>query len=467
MGFHLPPPVASFLTIALILFLFRRDIREKPNISGALWLPLIWLVITCSRSISQWLTILGLPAPGGSSVEEGSPLDASFFFILIAAGFYVLQRRQISLSEIVRNNQWLTVFFAYCLISIVWSDFPFIALKRWIKVLGLPTMALIVLTDPNPEEAVKRLMKRCAYVIVLVSILWIKYYPQLGRGFEPWSGEASNNGIAENKNSLGVDLLILGFFFLWYLLQTWKMERTTWRRRELQLIVGFMIGVGWLFSQASSATALISFAIGALTVVFVGLRSINKNRIGTYVFGTLGLAAAAELLFGISGGVSEALGRGSKMSGRGPLWQALLEFDINPILGTGFESFWLGERPNRLAGLFYYIPNEAHNGYLEIYLTLGIIGLFILIALFVAVFRKIRRELFRNFEWGRYRLGFFVAVVLYNWTEAGFKTLIPISFVFYMIAIDYPRPHLTSSQSFSGVARSKERTRFAYAEREP
>ena len=92
------------------------------------------------------------------------------------------------------------------------------------------------------------------------------------------------------------------------------------------------------------------------------------------------------------------------------LWTRLLGLHTNPILGTGFESFWLGERPEQLEGIFFFIPNEAHNGYLEIYLNLGLIGLFILIGLFVATFWKIRLDLFRNFEWGRYRLGFFVAV---------------------------------------------------------
>ena len=43
-------------------------------------------------------------------------------------------------------------------------------------------MALIVLTEPDPEEALIRLMKRCAYVVVPVSILWIKYYPRVGNG---------------------------------------------------------------------------------------------------------------------------------------------------------------------------------------------------------------------------------------------------------------------------------------------
>ena len=464
MGIQLPPTIASCLTVAFIIYLFRRDIRERPNVSGALWLPLIWLVICCSRGLSLWLDIFGVPVSGGASVEEGSPLDAAFFSILIAAGLYVLKRRGLHLSKIVRNNQWLTIFLLYCLVSVVWSDFPFVAFKRWIKILGHPIMALIVLTEPHLKEALTRLMERCAYVVVPVSMLFIKFYPQLGRAFEPWSGMATSTGITTNKNMLGADCLILGFFFFWHLLQTRRAERSTWRRNELWLIAGFSIGICWLFSQAHSATAFTSLIVGILIVVFVGIRSVNKNLIGRYMLAALLLVAVAELVFGISGRFSEALGRGSELSGRTLLWTRLLNMDTNPILGTGFESFWLGERPERLKGLFYFIPNEAHNGYLETYLTLGVIGVFLLVGLFIATFWKTRLELFQNFEWGRYRLGFLVAVILYNWTEAAFKTVNPIWFVFYLIAIDYPGTQLTRSQAPVVVARSEEDMEFAYIE---
>jgi exopolysaccharide production protein ExoQ len=179
----------------------------------------------------------------------------------------------------------------------------------------------------------------------------------------------------------------------------------------------------------------------------------------------LTLLVIAELTFGVSGRFSETLGRGSGLSGRTLLWTELLKLDTNPIVGTGFESFWLGKRPEQLEGIFYYIPNEAHNGYLETYLTLGVIGVFLLLGLFVATFWKIRLELFRNFQLGRYRLGFLAAVVLYNWTEAGFKTISPIWFVFYFIALDYPRIYLSDAESSVGGAGSEKDVAFAYVER--
>jgi exopolysaccharide production protein ExoQ len=103
---------------------------------------------------------------------------------------------------------------------------------------------------------------------------------------------------------------------------------------------------------------------------------------------------------------------------------------------------------------------------LDIYLDLGIIGLSILIGLLIATFWKIRPELFRNFEWGRYRLGLLAAVILRGWTEATFHPASVLWFVFHIIAMDYPLTHLTTARPSVGVARSEESREFAYAEEE-
>lgn len=460
----MPPPLAAFLTVAFIVFVYRWDIREKPNVGGALWLPLLWLIISCSRGLSGWLNIFGLRATGAIQVEEGSPLDACFYFVVIVAGFFVLGKRQVRLSEIVSRNGWITAFLVYCLISIVWSDFPLVAFKRWIKILGHPIMALIVLTEPDPADAFRWLMKRCAYVVVPVSILFIKYYPQWGITYDQWTGVRQTNGIAQGKNLLGANCLILGYFFFSYLLRIWQTERSTSRRKELFIIAGSLLGICYVLRLAHSATSSISLCIAIATFVLVGFRFINKNFIGTYFLSALVFLLIAELGFGLSGQVSEALGRSSNLTGRTELWATLLKFHTNPIFGTGFESFWLGERLQRLAEIYWWHPNEAHNGYLEIYLSLGLIGLFILGGIFVATFWKIRVDLFQNFQWGRYRLGFLAAIVLYNCTEAAVRAFHPVWFMFYIIALDYPRAHLTTEQLSVGDESSEESRELAYAE---
>ena len=82
----MPPKLALILTIGFIAVLFRRDFREKPNVTRAIWLPTIWMFIIASRPISQWLHIFGLPGFGAVAVEEGSSLDALVYLGLLLLG---------------------------------------------------------------------------------------------------------------------------------------------------------------------------------------------------------------------------------------------------------------------------------------------------------------------------------------------------------------------------------------------
>lgn len=434
----MPSPVALVIYLAGVVWLFRRDIRQKPNVTGALWIPLIWLFIIMSRFISSWLGIFGLHL-GAISVEEGSPVDALGSFVLIVAGIRVLAKRGFSLSEFVRQNRWLTIFLVYCFLAIFWSDFMFVSFKRWFKILGQPIMVLVLFTEPDFETALTVLLKRVAYVVVPVSILFIKYFPGLGRGFSEWTGEGYNTGITLDKNALGVDCLILGFFFFWYMLKVWKLEKSRFRRNELILCAAFLFLIGWLFHEAQSSTSLVSCLVGISLMVMLGLPVIRKENIGTYILLAAAFGALAEYVFGISDLFFSLLGKDRTFTDRTLVWADCLSIPINPIIGVGFESFWLGERQEAMNEKWYWHPNEAHNGYLETYLNLGLLGLFLLLAMLFAIFWKARRELLTNFHFGRFRLSFLMALLLYNWTESSFKALHPMWFAFYIIALDYPK----------------------------
>ena len=69
----------------------------------------------------------------------------------------------------------------------------------------------------------------------------------------------------------------------------------------------------------------------------------------------------------------------------------LLSQPINPWVGTGFESFWLGDRLQTLWNLKFYenfYINEAHNGYIEVYLNLGLVGVSLIGLLLLTAYRK-------------------------------------------------------------------------------
>lgn len=444
---HLSPQLALFICLGFVAWLFIRDIRERPNVTGALWIPFFWVTISASRFVSQWLNILGLQV-GGESVEDGSPIDAIFFFILIALGCYVVYIRRVSISDFVRNNPWVAIYLGYCAVAILWSDYPFIAFKRWIKLFGQPIMVLIVLTEPDPMEAVTRLFKRCTYVIAPISILFIKYFPDLGRYFDQWNGVPLNGGITTNKNILGVDLMILGTFLFWHLLQTLQREKSREKNHEIGLCLILFFMIGWLFHMAHSSTSLATFLLANSIVILLGSRRINKERIGTYLILVVAVYFIGNNVFGLTDLIIGSLGRDPTLTGRTEIWSVLLNWNLNPLLGVGFESFWLGPRALKVNEMVGLGINEAHNGYLETYINLGLLGVLVTAGMLLATFSKIRRQLVENSVFARYRLGYLLAFVIYNWTEAAFRTHVFPFFTFFLISIDYPRPEqVTATQA--------------------
>jgi exopolysaccharide production protein ExoQ len=443
----MPPQLALLLTLGFIIYLIWRDNRESPGASGALWLPVIWMTIIGSRFVSQWIEQFGLGAGaayGAKDLEEGSPIDAFVFFGLIAAGLYVLNKRRVRFAVVFRNNRWLVIYLLFCLVSIVWSDFPLVALKRWIKILGHPIMVLVVLTEVDRLQALTKLFKRGAIILITMSVLFVKYYPEYGRSYSEWTGQAFITGVTTNKNSLGYLCMSFGFFFVWQFLRTWSAGPSPRRRIELLICLLYLGLTVWMLTMADAKTALVTFLISSATAVLLGTRFVVKRHIGKYIVVALVLAVVAQLIFGAYAQAIGALGRDPTLTDRSKVWEDVLAIDTDPILGTGFESFWLGERLERLWAKYWWKPNQAHNGYIETYVNLGIVGLALLAAMIVSTFLKIRRDLLTNFEVGRFRLPLLLAILLFNWTDAIFKALHPLWFVFFLIAMDYPPPRRVS-----------------------
>jgi O-antigen ligase len=80
--------------------------------------------------------------------------------------------------------------------------------------------------------------------------------------------------------------------------------------------------------------------------------------------------------------VTGALGRSENLSGRADLWHWVVIMILKrPFLGYGFSGFWKGASALSadLETRIGWSPVYAHNGYLEILLSLGIAGLLLFI----------------------------------------------------------------------------------------
>jgi O-antigen ligase len=146
-----------------------------------------------------------------------------------------------------------------------------------------------------------------------------------------------------------------------------------------------------------------------------------------------------QLGFGINGALAGLVGRNSTFTGRTDLWTILLGMHTNLLLGTGYESFWLGPRLQVIWGKFAVV-NEAHNGYLEIYLNLGLIGLFLLCGFLIASYRTICKRLASPSSFGSLSLALWTVLLFYNMTEAAFKgsQLMWITFLLGAISVRIP-----------------------------
>ena len=64
------------------------------------------------------------------------------------------------------------------------------------------------------------------------------------------------------------------------------------------------------------------------------------------------------LFFDSSGDIVQDLGRNPTLTGRTAIWDAVLPLAGNPLIGTGYESFWLGKRLEK----FWSVNDGAFNG---------------------------------------------------------------------------------------------------------
>lgn len=447
----MPPALALVLTLLFIAYLFRREFRQEYRPSLALSIPCIYLLILGSRSVTQWVN-LGVPISGGD-IEEGSPLDRTVFLTLIITGLVVLWNRRISWSKFFRNNIALTLFVLYCGISIVWSDFPFVAFKRWTKGFGDPIMVLIILTELEPMKAAQFVFKTCTYVLIPLSVLFIKYYPHLGRGFAEWTGEAWNTGVTTNKNMLGLVLMVSGLFLAWRLFARWEREGKPGKWIDDVGIPVFLLGmVGWLLLKADSKTSLVGLVLGILVYLGLGLKNVRAH-VGSYLVVGILTFLLMQVSFDITGVLVEGTGRDSTLTGRTGLWDAVLHMDPRPMFGHGFESFWLGDRLRKLREMYYFGPTQAHNGYIEMYLNLGWVGLLFVAGVIVSCFVKLREMLTSDprmtelILFGRFGMAFLMAFVVYNYTEAAIKSLHFLFVIFLLFMIKYPELQQSIVQS--------------------
>lgn len=417
----MPPTIALILCVVVVAVLLRLERTRNPSASAALWVPTCWMLISGSRPIGRWV---GLDQTQQSL--DGSPMDRLVLSVLMLLALVIVYaKRKSEWSPIVRDNVWLILLFFYMALSALWADYPFVSLKRWSKSAGPILMALVILTEPRPLDAFSSILRRCAYVLVPTSLVLIKYFPEFGRAYNRWTGVEMWTGVATHKNSLGQVCGLAVFFLTWELLRKGR-SRGLFRTRShiyadvfvLALAIFLLIGPG---AGAYSASSIFITVLGVATFMVLDRMEGLGRLIAAKLKVVVVLLVLMCLVFAnmLMPTVTSMLGRNEDLTGRTTdVWPLVLEVGArHPVLGAGYGGVWgLGGELSIVLEL-----EQAHNGYLDVYLELGIVGLVLLSAFFLSFCSRIRREcLDHNFEWGLFGLCFLLMILAYNMSETAF-----------------------------------------------
>ena len=157
-------------------------------------------------------------------------------------------------------------------------------------------MALVILSEVNPLQAVESILRRTAFVLIPFSLLLIKYLPDLGVMYARWSGELMWVGVADHKNSAAEFYSLFPAFYLF-----WRVARA-WNERRIRVITvqnyadGFVFVLSLYLLKGShnsfSATSISAFVVGCLydagtavvawTRHFIGAADIHDDRYRTF-----------------------------------------------------------------------------------------------------------------------------------------------------------------------------------------
>jgi exopolysaccharide production protein ExoQ len=416
------PYLALLACVAIIAWLFKVDLRQRKAGSSALWIPGLWILVEGSRPVSYWFSLAGF-SPERSSDIDSSPINTMVYLGLICGALLILLRRGYSWPALARYNTPLVLIYLFFAASSLWAPYGFVTFRRIIKDFGCVLVALVVLTEDRPWYRCRALFVRVSYVLIPLSFIVAKYFPLIGRGrFR--AGETMYTGLTTHKNTLGEVTLILILFVLWDLLEV-KGELDPGEyviARRMRLLIFAMGAV--LLALANSTTSDISLILGiALFLVF--RRMIAKQQGHRLLRWGLVLSIVGAILektFNIAAAIVGLFGRNMTFTGRTEIWDEALKLQNRPLLGFGYYSFWDTSNADALyeaLGDFIHI-RTVHNGYIEIFIDGGIVGVTLFAFFLFAIIRRSYKSIYDRNPAGAMPLVICVIALIYNNTESSY-----------------------------------------------
>jgi O-antigen ligase len=322
-------------------------------------------------------------APGPVQAAEPSLLNRIFFPLMagLSVLMYFLERERAPHVNLLAALP-LLAFVGYCGLSSVWAIDPSTAVSKFI-VFALVVVAVV--PSVAVVESAERYLRPMFWVAVatlLINLAFVLLTPPTPIG---------HAGIYSHKNSLGGAAAFCTIFLIYGLSRPERLYRM------LSLVLTpIALYVLWR-SQAKTALGL-AVIVPTIGVVFM-LARVYLRLSMPVMLGLVGALVCYVLFSGVFDvsptEVSLLVTGDPTFTGRTDLWTfAVGKIAERPWLGYGFHSFWqVGDSSPAWQGApgFLQRTPHAHEGYLDLLLQGGFVGLGLFAAMFLMVSAWISR----------------------------------------------------------------------------
>lgn len=290
-----------------------------------------------------------------------------------------------------RRLPWYVIgYLTWAAASIIWSAWPLTTLVTWILLAATTFQGLFLAAVLTWREIVRAIAAALKWVMALSILfeLWVSLivhrpvYP----GFIP-SLESAEPLLYWSRNNLldggriqgivGSSSLLAPIAILAIVVFTIRLANGA---PDRVMLVGWIALSTYLFLRAGSSTGVVT-ALGVIAVLLTVLLMRRTRRPGQrtrlYLTFTAIAVLGAAIVWLLRGPILSALGRSADLTGRVPIWQAVLErASQKPVIGWGFATPWIPWEPEFDGWIVDHglTVLHAHNMWFDVFLQLGAVG---------------------------------------------------------------------------------------------
>jgi O-antigen ligase len=358
------------------------------------------------------LVPLLLSESGVDLSPDGGNILLRAIYTCIYAGslFLVAVRWRRSLAVAFRS--WATVaLVGLAAASVVWSAAPDLTLRRSFALVGTTAFGVFLAERYDARQ----LLKLLAVTLGIAAVMSLAFSVALpSYGLDKGDHAGAWRGIYAQKNGLGQTMVLATL--VCFLLRPLVAGAA---RAAVTALMALTVLLVLLSTSKTALTALA--ALLALSALYRALRWHFTVALPIVISVVLVGSGIALWLVSNSEEILVAMGKDPTLTGRTPMWEAIsASIAARPWLGYGYSAFWMGRSgPSApVIEAIEWVTPHAHNGYLDVALQLGLVGLALfIVALAAAVPRAVAGLRATPTAEGLWPMVFLSYMVLYNFTE--------------------------------------------------